>query len=86
MLRPMARRLDERWRETKGARFEFDGQIVHQLFRRTIGPGTLIDVEFIAAHHSAVRGLQLDARGAKLALDEHGIEDESVRLWADRSN
>jgi hypothetical protein len=78
----VAKRFDERWRETNGEPFEFGGRLVHQIFRRTIEPGTLIDVEFIGSRDKPVQGLQLKTRGANLAWDEHGLEAQSVRLWA----
>jgi hypothetical protein len=79
----VTKRFDERWRETRGEPFEFDGQLVHQIYRRPIEPGTLIDVAFLAARAKPAQGLQIKARGATLAWDEHRLEGESVRLWAD---
>jgi hypothetical protein len=79
----VAIRFDERWRETQGKPFEFEGRLVHQLYRRSIGPGTLIDVEFLGSRANPAQGLQIKARGATLAWDEHDLEGESVRLWAD---
>lgn len=80
----MAKRFDELWRETGGAPFEFEGQLVHPLFRTTIEPDTLIDVEFSGARAAPAQGLQLKTAGAKLAWDEHEVEAESVRVWADQ--
>jgi hypothetical protein len=77
-------RFDERWRETRGEPFEFEGKLVHQLYRRSIEPGTLIDIEFLGYRAQPAQGVQIKAKGATLAWDEHGLEGESVRLWADK--
>lgn len=82
----MTKRFDERWRETRGEPFEFDGHLVHQIYRRPIEPGTLIDVAFLGARAEPAQGLQIKTRGAILAWDEHGLEGESVRLWADKQD
>jgi hypothetical protein len=75
----MTKRFDERWRETRGEPFEFDGQLVHRIYRRSIAPGTLIDVAFLGARAKPAQGVQIRARGASLAWDEHGLKGESVR-------
>jgi hypothetical protein len=80
----VGKRFDERWIETAGAPFEFEGRLVHPIFRRTVEPGTEIDVEFIASRATPAQGLQLKTRGALLAWEEHQLEGESVRLWADK--
>jgi hypothetical protein len=80
----LAKRFDERWRETSGQPFEFAGALVHQLCRRSIQPGTLIDIEFLGARAKPAQGLQVSVRGATLAWDEHGLEGRSVRVWADK--
>ena len=79
----MAPRFDERWRATGGEPFEFDGQLVHQLYRRSIEPGTSIDVVFLGSRTEPAQGIQVKAKGATLAWDEHDLEGESMRLWAD---
>lgn len=83
---PVAKRFEERWLETLAETFEFEGQLVHQLYRRPIEPGTLIDVEFLGARAKPVQGLQIKTKGARLAWDEHGLEGQSVRLWADKQD
>jgi hypothetical protein len=80
----MTKRFDERWRETQGEPFEFEGRLVQQIYRRPIEPGTLIDVEFMGARARPAQGLQIKAKRASLAWDEHGLEGESIRLWADK--
>lgn len=70
--------------ETRGEPFEFEGQLVHQLYRRSIEADTLIDIEFLGAREKPVQGLEIKAKGATLAWDEHGVEGESVRVWADK--
>jgi hypothetical protein len=82
----VVKRFDEWWIETNGRPFEFEGQLVHQVYRRLIEPGTLIDVEFLGSRPKPVQGLQMKTKGAKLAWDEHGLEGESVRLWADKQS
>ena len=82
----VAKRFGERWRETRCEPFEFEGRLVHQLYRRSIEPGTLIHVEFLGARAKPAQGLQLKAKGATLGWDEHGLTGESVRLWADRQD
>jgi hypothetical protein len=80
----VATRFGERWRETQGEPFEFEGELVHPRYRRSIEPGTLIDIEFLGARAKPVQGLEIKAKGASLAWDEHDVEGESVRLWADK--
>lgn len=82
----MVKRFGELWIETEGEPFEFEGQLVHQTYRRTIEPGTLIEVEFLDSRTKPVQGLQMKTKGAKLAWDEHGLEGQPVRLWADKQN
>ncbi len=82
----MTRRFDERFRETDGKPLEFEGQLVHQIYRREIEPGTLIDVEFLGSRAKPSQGLELKTRGAFLAWDEHSVEGQSVRIWADKQN
>jgi hypothetical protein len=82
----VAKRFDERWRETRGQPFEFDGRLVHQLYRRSIEPGTVIGVEFLGSRVKPAQGLQIKAKGATLAWDEHDLEGQSVRLWADKQD
>jgi len=86
ILQPVAERFDERWRETKGEPFEFEGQLTHQLYRRQIEPGTLIHIEFLGSRAQPPQGLELKTRGATLAWDEHRLEGQSVRLWADKQD
>lgn len=80
----VTKRFDELWVEREGEPFEFDGQLVYPGYDREIGPGTLIDVEFLSSRSQPPEGLSFYARGAKLAWDEHGLEGQGIRLWADK--
>jgi hypothetical protein len=79
-------RFQERWRESGSEPFEFEGKLVHSIYRRLIKPGTMVDVEFLRARPTPPQGIELKALGAKLAWDEHDVEGQSVRLWADKQN
>lgn len=68
---PVAKRFDERWRETKGEPFEFEGQLVHQIYRRQIEPRTLIDVE--------IWNIWLDERHGSHAYESDHYE--IVQAW-----
>jgi hypothetical protein len=81
----MTKRFDERWRETRSEPFEFEGQLVHAVYRRPIAPGTVIEVEFLSARLAPPQGIEVAVRkGASLAWDEHGVEGRAIRLWADK--
>lgn len=80
----MTTQFGKRWIETEGQPFEFEGRLVHLSYRREIVPGTLIDIEFLSCRDQPPQGLTLSTKDAKLAWDEHGVEGQSVRLWADK--
>jgi len=80
----VTKRFDERFRDAEGKPFEFEGHLVHQIYRREIEPGTLIDIEFHGSRGKPIQGLELKTKGARLAWDEHGVEGQSIRIWADK--
>jgi len=82
----VARRFQERWIATGSRPFEFEGQTVHAIYRRSIVPGTKLEVEFLGARATPPQGLEVTVKNAVLAWDEHELEGGAIRLWADKQH
>jgi hypothetical protein len=80
----LVKRFQELLADHRGGPFEFQGETVHGLYEREVAPGTCIDVEFLTSRQDPPQGLEVKARDARLAWDEHGVEGQAVRLWADK--
>ena len=55
----MTARFQELFEETGGEAIEFEGREVHGAYRRTIYPGTLIDLEFLSMREDRQQGVDL---------------------------
>jgi hypothetical protein len=78
-------RFQEIWARQQGQPFEFEGELVHPILRRTVEPDTAIEITVLHARETPVQGLVVSTKGrSRLAWDEHDIEGRSVRLWADK--
>jgi hypothetical protein len=83
----MTKRFDERWMETRSEPFEHDGELVHSIYRRTIEPGTVIEVEFLGGRTDPPQGIEVAVtKGSTLAWDEHDVEGRAIRLWYDKQD
>jgi hypothetical protein len=74
--------FERRFMDSVGKPIEFEGELVHAIYRRELEPGTLIAVEFARARERPAQGLELRVDDGLLRRRESGERGRSLRLWA----
>ncbi len=75
--------FERRFLDSVGKPIEFDGSLVHAIYRRELEPGTLIAVEFERARPEPAQGLELRVDEGLLRWHEGETRAREMRIWAD---
>lgn len=74
--------FERRFMDSVGKPIEFEGGLVHAIYRRELEPGTLIEVEFERARERPAQGLELRVDEGLLRRRDAAERGRTLRLWA----